>query len=347
MSNEKFMESISKLEENLKLAGDAYELVNLLGQAMVVRPEILERVLRGNVEVASQMLDQTRTDYGAIVYPVEIAIRHLANKINYFGGEKDPLSPKSWTIGELVGFLENYGSEVSYLAGTHNISVNLPHRSAHIFEQLHLLGLRDEPLFFIELGTSGGFLLSGLLHPDRYKVWANDQVNFCKLDSAWWSKSIFDRDSNSGFGVDLSLPERGWVISCVGDDLARTEMREFIKRVGMSSELYKMNALDVFHEGELTIGDMPSDHRPIVVSCAMLYQLDMQTRVELESRVLSFIKPRNGLFVVTNQARFEGFPDKREGSVSYVKDGSGKVISPVWHMNGNKMLNWVDKSGDN
>lgn len=337
-----FAEKIFRLEVNLKNASDAYELVGLMHQVLELEPGLIEGALQGNYDVAREKMGQVRDDYGALVYPVEIAIRHLANQINYFGATKDSLSPRSWSARELIDFLKIHSGGVVELAGTHNISVNLPHRSAHIFAHLNALGIIDEPLVFIELGTSGGFLLSGLLRPQLYKKWAVKQDNFEVLEKVFWDSSIFNRQMNFGFGVDLSLPERSWVISCVGDDLARSEMLDFIDTVGMIERLYKMNALDVFSDdGRLTLGeDIPDGTRPIVVACAMLYQLDAKTRSELENKIYQFIKPRNGLFVVTNQARCEGYPDKDLGSLSYVKDGSGNIVSERWHVSGNKMLNW-------
>lgn len=342
MSSERYWEDVAKLENNLKKSGDAFKLLTVMQEVMTVEPGLLECIFDSQIQIALDHFEETRTDFGEIVYPVEIAIRHLAQKINFFDGRKDPLSPESWSSAELLDFLHLHSREIAVLAGTHKISVNLPHRSAHIFAKLSELGIGNRPLFIIELGASGGFILSGLLKPSKFKNWAQKSKNFEGISQNVWQSQIFSRASNQGFGVDLSLPDTNWVISCTGDDLARQEMVEFASDVGLTNNLLRMNALDLFSsDGKLQVGEVPDGHLPVVVCCAMLYQLPTAIREELEQKVQAFILPLGGMFVVTNQARCEGYPPDAEGSISFIKDGFGNVISPKTHVAGNKMLLWT------
>ena len=99
------------------------------------------------------------------------------------------------------------------------------------------------------------------------------------------------------------------------------------------------SALDVFDDSTFMLGEIPDNYLPVVVNCAMLYQLDNGLRMELERRVGEFLLKRNGLTVATNLAVYEGYLNM-EGSVSYVKNGKEDILGQKWFMTKNTMVDW-------
>lgn len=333
-------QAIERLVAGLKDDGDECRMFELMGTVLQQAPGLLMPVIRGSIDLAQRKLGQDRKSGSSatLLYPVDAAVRVIAKRLQLL--DTNPLSASSWDAEKLVSVLQKYSNEVIDLAGSNTTSKNLPQRAAHILWLLDQCSLVQpgKSLSFLEIGASGGLILDALKQPRKFRQWM--QTKGYRSDFAQKS----DPNSiNSTLGVDLVKPDLDWLQAVILEDDLREETTEFISEFARSQ---------VVVEGATTLTGSPNvedflnkspSALPVIFSCFVFYQLDDNTRQEVTDQARSLLKRQGGgLLIISDVAKYRGFPDKAGGCVSWVEDQDGKQVSPRIQLSKSTLTEWEE-----
>jgi len=297
-------------------------------------------VVRGSIDLAQRKLGQDRRcgSSATLLYPVDAAVRVLAKRLQLL--ESNPLSASSWDAQKVTAVLKRYPAEVIDLAGSNTTSKNLPQRAAHILWLLDQCPLVQpgQQFSILEIGASGGLILDALKQPKKFQQWM--ETKGYRSDFAQKSDPI---QINSTIGIDLVKPDLDWLQAVVLEDDLRNETTEFINEFARSHVLVE-GATNLARSAE--VNGFLSKKRsamPVIFSCFVFYQLDEKTRMEVTEQARSLLKQQGGgLLIVSDIAKYRGFPEKAGGCVSWVEDQSGQRVSPRILLSKSTLTEWEE-----
>lgn len=333
-------QAIERLVAGLKEDGDEYRMFDLMGTVLQQNPELLMPVVRGSIDLAQRKLGQDRRSGSSatLLYPIDAAMRVLAKRLQLL--ELDALSASSWDAEKVAAVLGQYSAEVIDLAGSNTTSKNLPQRAAHLLWLLDQCSLvkPGQELSFLEIGASGGLILDALKQPNKFQKWMKTKG----YRSDFAQKSNPSR-VNSTLGVDLVKPELDWLQAVILEDDLRDETSEFIGEFARSQVLVEgatnlTRSVDV--NGFLSKN---GSALPVIFSCFVFYQLDDKTREEVTQQARSLLKQQGGgLLIISDIAKYRGFPEKAGGCVSWVEDQDGQRVSPRILLSKSTLTEWEE-----
>lgn len=336
-------QGLGRLISGIKEDGDETRMFDLLRKILETEPETLMPVIKGSIELAQQRLNQDRRSGSSatLMYPIDAAIRLVAKRNNLFSTDNpDQLSAKNWDVAMVKDVLTNRSDAVVRLAGTNTTSKNLPQRAAHILWLLDQCPVvqQEQPISFLEIGASGGLILDALQSPVKFKDWM--QKKGYREDFA--KKSDPDR-INPTLGIDLVKPELDWLQAILSEDHLRQEMTEFIGIFPRST---------VIEESATRLGESKDvadflksrgTYLPVIFSCFVFYQLDTATSQQVTESARSALRQQGGgLFIVSNIAKYRGFPDNAGGCVSWIEDENGQRVSPRILLSRSTLTEWKE-----
>ncbi len=334
------VQAIERLVVGLKEDGDEYRMFELLGTVLQQNPELLMPVVRSSIDLAWRRLGQDRRSGSSatLLYPIDAAVRVVAKRLQLLS--TDPLSASSWDSQKIMAVLQQYSAEVIDLAGSNTTSKNLPQRAAHILWLLDQCSVvqSDQQLSFLEIGASGGLILDALKQPKKFQQWMETQG----YRSDFAQKSNPSK-TNPVLGLDLVKPELDWLQAVILEDGLRGETTEFIGKFDRSQVIAE-RATNV--EQSVDVKDFMNKNRsvlPVIFSCFVFYQLDEKTREEVTKQAQSLLKQQGGgLLIISDIAKYRGFPEKAGGCVSWVEDQDGKQVSPRIMLSKSTLTEWEE-----
>ena len=336
-------EGLGRLIAGIKEDGDETRMFDLLARVMETDSEMLMPVVRGSIELAQQRLNQDRRSGSSatLMYPIDAAIRLVAKRNNLFSVENpDQLSVKNWNVAMVEGVLANRPDDVISLAGTNTTSKNLPQRAAHILWLLDQCPVvqQGQQISFLEIGASGGLILDALRSPVKFREWMKKKgyrEDFAK-------KAAPDR-INPTLGIDLIKPELDWLQAILSEDLLRQELTEFSETFARS---------DVIEESATRLGESKdvadffnsrSTCLPVIFSCFVFYQLDAATNKQVTESARSVLRQQGGgLLIISDIAKYRGFPDNAGGCASWIEDENGQRVSPRILLSKSTLTEWKE-----
>lgn len=329
-----YTDSISRLISGLKADQDETRMLELLQTALKNNPSKMISIFNKSIDKAKKILGQDRgTSSASYIFPVETAIRYLGAKKGLFDKAVDPFSASLWTSETILEFLSNQKNEdeVIEIAASHTMAKNLPQRAAHILYLAdNIPELKSaENILFVEIGCSAGFVTKGLAEPQKFNEWLKTDLK------------LFQPKANQkieAIGIELKPPEIDWVLATIGDDNLRKEVRDFNSTFTNQVQIIQADAfslsLDTKKIKELNI-------TPVIIACAMLYQLPKEKREELEYKIKKFIQEANGYYIKTDPAKYMGYPNMPGNWISWAEDQTGSTISPKLLLKGKTLLEWT------
>jgi len=333
-------QAIERLVAGLREDGDEYRMFELMGAVLQQNPELLMPVVRGSIDLAQQKLGQDRRSGSSatLLYPVDAAVRVMAKRLQLL--ETDPFSAGSWDAQKIATVLQRYPAEVIDLAGSNTTSKNLPQRAAHLLWLLDQCPLVQpgQQLSFLEIGASGGLILDALKQPKNFQQWMEVRgyrSDFAQKGNPSWI--------NSTIGVDLVKPELDWLQAVILEDDLRDETTEFIGEFARSQVVVE-GATNLIRSADV-IGFLSKNGSalPVIFSCFVFYQLDDKTRQEVIEQARTLLKQQGGgLLIVSDVAKYRGFPDKAGGCVSWVEDQDGQRVSPLILLSKSTLTEWEE-----
>ncbi|MBP7774938.1 DUF2332 family protein [Candidatus Woesebacteria bacterium] len=334
------VQAIERLVAGLKEDGDEYRMFELLGSVVKEDPDVLMPVICGSIDLAQRKLAQSRKDGSSatLLYPIDAAIRVTAQRKMLL--ETNPLSAGSWNVQKVLDVLRLYPAEVIELAGSNTTSKNLPQRAAHLLWLLDQCPLvqQEQSLTFLEIGASGGLILDALQQPTQFKQWMQSSG----YRSDFGLKSDPSR-SNRTYGIDLVKPELDWLQAIILEDELRRETTEFIEKFSRS-QVSVESATNL--SGSESVANFLAESAgslPVVFSCFVFYQLDAAVREDVTNQARAVLKKQGGgLLIVSDIAKYRGFPDKSGGCVSWVEDQDGRRVSPRILLSKSTLTEWEE-----
>lgn len=334
------VQAIERLVSGLKEDGDEYRMFERLGEVLEQNPELFMTVVKGSIDQAQQTLGQDRRSGSSatLLYPIDAAVRVVAKRLQLL--EADPLSASSWDADRIAAVLGQYSAEVINLAGSNTTSKNLPQRAAHLLWLLDQcpLVLSGQELSFLEIGASGGLILDALKQPTKFRQWM--ETKGYRFDFAQKSSPNL---VYSTLGVDLVKPELDWLKALILDDDLRDETSEFIGEFARSQVLVD-GATNIARS--VGVNEFLRKNRsalPVIFSCFVFYQLDDRTREDVTQQARALLKKQGGgLLIISDIAKYRGFPDKAGGCVSWVEDQDGQQVSPRILLSKSTLTEWEE-----
>lgn len=334
-------QGLRRLISGIREDGDETRMFELLSQVLDVNPEVIMPVICGSIEVANQQLNQNRRSGSSatLIYPIDAAIRLVAKRNNLFGlNNPDHLSAKNWGVSMVKQVLANYPDQVVDLAGNNTTSKNLPQRAAHILWLLDQCTLvqKEQPLAFIEIGASGGLVLDALKKPINFREWM--QKKGYRTD---YGKKATPDIGYQTLGVDLRRPDLDWLQAIISEDYLRQEISDFIT-IFDRSNVIEENATCLEQSKDVSNFLKTTENcLPVIFSCFVFYQLDEETSQQITESARSILKQQGGgLFIVSNIAKYRGFPEKAGGCASWVEDENGQRVSPRILLSKSTLTEW-------
>lgn len=332
--------AIERLVAGLKDDADEYRMFELMGEVLQQNPELLMPVVRGSIDLAETKLGQDRRSGSSatLLYPVDAAVRVLVKRLQLL--EVDALSASSWDAQKVAEVLRRYPAEVIDLAGSNTTSKNLPQRAAHLLWLLDQCSLVQpgQKLSFLEIGASGGLILDALKQPKKFRQWM--ETKGYRSDFAQKSNPS---QMNSTLGVDLVKPELDWLQAVILEDDLRNETTEFIGEFARSQVVVE-GATNLTRS--VDVNGFLSKNRSalsIIFSCFVFYQLDDRAREEVTEQARSLLKQQGGgLLIISDIAKYCGFPEKAGGCVSWVEDQDGQRVSPRILLSKSTLTEWEE-----
>lgn len=332
-------EAIGRLVDGLREDQDDPRMFEMLGAVLDEEPGVVMDVVKGSIELAGQRLGQDRRtgSSATLLYPVDAAMRVVALRRNLI---EDPLSANSWNTQLVRDVLAQYRDEVVELAGSNTTSKNLPQRAAHLLWLLDQCPLVQpgQRLALLEIGASGGLLLDALRDPTKFRDWMarqGYQANFAaKANPA---------SPNAVLGLDLVRPDQDWLRAVIPDDGVRAETTQFMRDFDRSPVVVESATELEGSEAVRAFFDANRDAIPIIFSCFVFYQLDDATRERVTQQARAMLRERGGgLLVVSDIAKYRGFPDQAGGCVSWVEDQDGNRVSPAIFLTRSTLTEWQE-----
>lgn len=331
-------QAIERLVAGLKEDGDEYRMFALLGTVLQKQPEIMMPIIRDSIILAQEKLGQNRASGSSatLLYPIDAAVRTLARRTQFMLA--DSLSADNWNEAKLVEMMKRFPTEIIELAGSNTTSKNLPQRAAHILWLLDQCPLvqPNQQFSFLEIGASGGLILDALQQPLKFKNWMSNQG----YRSDYASKSDGNR-INQTLGIDLVKPELDWLQAVILEDGLRSETTEFIGEFARS-EVIAADATALNQDERLQqFFAQKGNNLPVIFSCFVFYQLDEATREAVTQQTRELLKSLGGgLFIVSDIAKYRGYPDKAGGCVSWIEDQDGNQVSPAIMATKSTLTEW-------
>lgn len=331
-------QAIERLVAGLKEDGDEYRMFALLGAVLQKQPEIVMPIIRNSIVLAQERLGQNRGSGSSatLLYPIDAAVRTLAQRTQFM--LVDSLSADNWDETKLVEMMKRFPEEIVELAGSNTTSKNLPQRAAHLLWLLDQCPLvqPNQQFSFLEIGASGGLILDALQQPIKFKNWMSEQG----YRSDYASKSDGSR-VNQTLGIDLVKPELDWLQAVILEDGLRNETTEFIGEFARS-EVITADATALSQDERLQqFFAQKGNNLPVIFSCFVFYQLDEPTRAAVTQQARELLRSQGGgLFIVSDIAKYRGYPDKAGGCVSWIEDQDGNQVSPAIMATKSTLTEW-------
>ena len=80
---------------------------------------------------------------------------------------------------------------------------------------------------------------------------------------------------------------------------------------------------------------------PVVFSCFVFYQLDEAVRENVTKQSRSILQQQGGgLLIISDIAKYRGYPEKAGGCVSWIEDQDGKQVSPKIMLSKSTLTQW-------
>ncbi len=306
-------------------------MLELLTEALTKNPQLIISIIEKSNYIAQQQLGQDRgLSSASQLFPVEIAIRYLASEQRLFKDYPDSLSSSLWSVDSILDYLGANAQSIAEIAGSNTMAKNLPQRAAHILWLMKQIENQfdNKNLLIIEIGSSATLVSKALRHPEKFKQWLTD-----KPTAPRQINNILNVPELNVIGVELNPPKENWVLACIGDDDLRDEVRDFTKK-------FTQAIPQVQGDGLFLPINIKKEITPIVIACAMLYQLPSDKRNKMEEGIKNFIYPRGGLFIKTDPAKYLGMSDRPGNWLSWVENGRGSIVSPKILLSGKTFTQW-------
>ncbi len=333
-------QAIERLVAGLKEDGDEYKMFELMGEVLQQSPGLLMPVVSGSIDLAKQNLGQDRKSGSSatLLYPVDAAVRVIARRLQLL--DTDPFSAQNWDVQKITAILRQYPVKIIDLAGNNTTSKNLPQRAAHLLWLLDQCPLIEpgQKLSFLEIGASGGLILDALQQPKKFQQWMS--ANGYRSDFA---QKIDPNKINSTLGLDLVKPDLDWLQAVILEDDLRDETTQFIYDF-VRSQVIAESATNLTRSTEVN-GFLNKNQSAftIIFSCFVFYQLDDQTRQEVTQQARTLLRQQGGgLLIISDIAKYRGFPDKAGGCVSWVEDQDGRQVSPRILLSKSTLTEWEE-----
>ncbi len=340
-----YLDGFSRLIAGLREDNDDAVMFEYLQEGLKTNPQLLLSIIEGSIQKAEVALGQQRRSGSSatLYYPIEAAIKYLAKRRGFFFDGRDPLTSSSWSLPEMMNFLEGFQTEIIDIAGSKTTSKNLPQRAVQMMWLLDQVP-RIKPstnFAFIELGASNGLILDAFRQPSQFKKW------YAKQPSAQLSQRIpfgekLVRPQYPTLGLDIAAPDMDWNFANILDEGIRKEIRDFISTFPTRSNVVIQDARNIRQIPEVT--NLMTDSYPsipVVISCFMLYQVPQPARYELQRSVREFLKSQGGgFFIKTDIAKYMGRPEMAGGALSWIENEDETVISPTILLRGKTISQW-------
>lgn len=329
-------DAITRLVSGLREDGDDSTMFEFLSEALIREEYAVMEVIRGSIARAQTELGQDRRtgSSATLLYPVEAALRVVAKKQGFIEG--DALSAKNWSVDLVIRVLKKAKEDVVTLAGSNTTAKNLPQRAAHLLWLLDQCPQvpENEQLVFIEIGASGGFILDALRQPKFFSKWMQEKGY----------RSDFGAKVGAGnlvLGIDLVKSDLDWLLALILDDGQRKEVEDFILRSDRSPVI-EANAAHLEKVPEV-MALLKQNERtfPVIFSCFAFYQMDESTRLKVTQSVQRLLQSyERGVFIISDIAKYRGYPNRAGGCVSWGEDAFGNIVTPKISLSKATLTEW-------
>lgn len=331
-------QAIERLVAGLKEDGDEYRMFALLGSVLRDRPDVVMPIVRDSISLAQEKLGQNRASGSSatLLYPIDAAVRTLARRTQFMLA--DSLSANNWDETKLIEIMKRFPTEIIELAGSNTTSKNLPQRAAHLLWLLDQCPLvrPNQQFSFLEIGASGGLILDALQQPLKFRNWMSGQGYRSDFAITCDGNNI-----NQTLGIDLVKPELDWLQAVILEDGLRSETTEFIGEFARSKVITADATTLNQNERVQQFFTRKGNNLPVIFSCFVFYQLDEATREAVTQQARELLQSRGGgLFIVSDIAKYRGYPDKAGGCVSWIEDQDGNQVSPAIMATKSTLTEW-------
>lgn len=331
-------QAIERLVAGLKEDGDEYRMFALLGTVLRARPDIVMPIVRDSIVLAQERLGQNRASGSSatLLYPIDAAVRTLARRTQFM--LTDSLSANNWDETKLIEMMWRFPTEIAELAGSNTTSKNLPQRAAHLLWMLDQCPLvrPNQQFSFLEIGASGGLILDALQQPLKFRNWMNGQGYRSDFTDCCDKNRI-----NQTLGIDLVKPELDWLQAVILEDGLRSETTKFIGEFARSEVITADATALNQNERVQQFFARRGNNLPVIFSCFVFYQLDESTRTAVSQQARELLQSMGGgLFIVSDIAKYRGYPDKAGGCVSWIEDQDGNQVSPAIMATKSTLTEW-------
>lgn len=181
-------------------------------------------------------------------------------------------------------------------------------------------------------------ILDALKNPKSFIKWM-EQTGF--YPAVTYGEKVTNKTFPT-IGVDLAVPDDDWTLAMLLNDKSRMEVSQFMRNFPDRSIVVKGNALKFPELPEIKkfISDN-AQATPFIISCFMLYQLSADDRQAVIETSRKFLKEcGGGYLLITDIAKYVGYPNKAGGAISWIEKEDGKVVSPKIFCQGDNLCKW-------
>jgi hypothetical protein len=198
------------------------------------------------------------------------------------------------------------------------VQANLPGRALPLFD-IFEKKIRASSISVIELGASYGLIGRCLLNPTQIIEKKNDYFS----PRQQIPQSV--RSVNYYLGIELSPPDRDWVLACEWHPVLKERLKNFLNDIN-ADEKFKIIIGDAFGFSNLdAVKDIASQNAAVIVFTSfMLYQYNDKKQKQLRDEILEFIKggSRHWINQTLNVSSLECFIELDEEKIIGLSDAS-------------------------
>lgn len=302
-----------------------------------------------NTYAKARSIEQNPDNLPTLFYPLESAMRFVANKYKVFDDSENHLTTlesESWNSDRVILMFSEFSNEVIETAATRTMAKNLPHRAAFL---LWLLGqdselysqLNNHPWNIIELGASSGLLTTAMCDIEGFIEWTKNQQSMIYANNLMHSIKLPIPSKIRGVGIDMAPSEDDWTLACIDRDNLREETKEFINIFSDARKpIIKGNAEQFVElpEVETFLDESEPDAITIIIISMFLYQLPKPVLDELRLTLKNFISKQNSIVLIADSKRI--FNPQIPGWLAWIENSQGKV-GPTIELKEEPELQWI------
>lgn len=262
------------------------EILNIIEALSQYLPEYISLQLKR--EESLELISQIITESGKT--PAEATIL-MVTSIKYISAHSN-IFMELERNDSFLRFIKSNRDSIIHTAAEKGPQANLPERALPLMEMFNKY-LMNQPIGVIELGASYGLIGQCLLN--AHEVLKNKDHYF----STSRYIPLNPRDIDSFLGIDLSFPDKKWLLAFEWDHDSESRIENFLNEVPRPMDKFKLTRASAFGFSELkdVIAFIAQPLKIVVLTSFLFFQFDEEKQDELRKEIQNFVRGVGGNWI--------------------------------------------------